>query len=77
MNRYLVYTLIAFTILIFISNVIADEKNEYTLPGFQKEVDEFMNKRKGKSIDEADKSIMVKAARDLDLAMPSPGLKAG
>ena len=77
MNRYLVYTLIAFTVLIFISNVIADEKNEYALPGFQKEVDEFMNTRKGKSIDEADKSIMVKAARDLDLAMPSPGLKAG
>ncbi len=77
MNRYLVNTLIAFTVLFFISNVIADEKKEYTLPGFQNEVNEFMNKRKGKSIDEADKSIMVKAARDLDKAMPSPGLMAG
>jgi len=78
MNRYLVSTLIVFTVFLFISNVIADEKNEYTLPGFQKEVKEFRNKRKGKSIvDEADKSIMVKAARDLDKAMPSPGLRAG
>lgn len=77
MNRYLIYTLIAFTVLLFISNVIADEKNEYTLPSIQNEVNEFLNKRKGKSIDEADKSIMVKAARDLDRAMPSPGLRAG
>ncbi len=77
MNRYLVYTLIAFTVLLFISNVIADDKNEYTIPSIQKEVKEFRNQRKGKSIDEADKSIMVKAARDLDRAMPSPGLRAG
>ena len=77
MNRYLVYTLIAFTALLFISNVIADEKKEYTLPSFQKEVNEFKSKRKGKSIDEADKSIMIKAAQDLDRAMPSPGLRAG
>jgi len=77
MNRYLVYTLIAFTVLHFISNVIADEKNEHALPSFQKEVDEFLNKRKGKSIGEADKSIMLKAARDLDRAMPSPGLRVG
>jgi peroxiredoxin len=77
MNRYLVYTLIVFTALLFISNVIADEKNEYTLPSFQKEVNEFKSNRKGKSMDEADKSIMVAAARDLDMAMPSPGLRAG
>jgi peroxiredoxin len=77
MSRYFVYTLIAFTVLLFIGNVIADEKNEDTLPGFQKEVDVFMSKREGKSIDEADRSIMVKAARDLDMAMPSPGLGAG
>lgn len=77
MNRYLINILIAFTVLLFISNVIADEKNEYTLPSIQKEVNEFLNKRRGKSIDEADKSIMVKAARNLDRAMPSPGLRAG
>lgn len=77
MSRYLVYTLIVFTALLFVSNVVADEKNEYTLPGYQKEVDEFLGKRKGKSIGESDKSIMVKAARDLDLAMPFPGLRAG
>ncbi len=77
MNRYLINILIAFTVLLFISNVIADEKNEYTLPSIQKEVNEFLNKRRGKSIDEADKSIMVKAARDLARAMPSPGLRAG
>jgi peroxiredoxin len=77
MNRYLVYTLIVFTALLFISNVIADEKNEYTLPSFQKEVNEFKSNRKGKSMDEADKSIMVAAARDLDRTMPSPGLRAG
>lgn len=77
MSRYLVYALIVFASLVFASNVIADEKNEYTLPSFQKEVDAFMNKRKGKSIDEADKLIMIKAARDLDMAMPSPGLRAG
>jgi peroxiredoxin len=77
MNRYLIYTLIAFTVLFFISNVIADEKDEYTLPSIQKEVNEFLNKRRGTSIDEVDKSIMVKAARNLDRAMPSPGLGAG
>ncbi len=77
MNRYLINILIAFTVLLFISNVIADDKNEYTIPSIQKEVKEFRNQRKGKSIDEADKSIMVKAARDLDRAMPSPGLRAG
>jgi len=67
----------AFTVFLFISNVIADEKNENTIPGYQKEVDRLMGKRRGKSIGESDKSIMVKAARDLGLAMPSPGLKAG
>ncbi len=77
MNRYLVYTLIAFTGLLFVSNVISGEKDEYTIPSFQNEVDGFLNKRKGKSINEADKSIMVKAARDLDRAMPSPGLRTG
>ena len=53
MKRYLICTLITFTVLLFISSVIADEKNEYTLPSIQKEVNEFLNKRKGKSIDEA------------------------
>jgi peroxiredoxin len=46
-------------------------------PSFRNGVKAFMDKRSGSKIDEKDKSIMVKAARDLEQAMPEPGLRAG
>ena len=45
-----------------------------TPPSFRNGVKAFMDKRSGSKLDEKDKSIMAKAARDLDLAMPEPGL---
>jgi peroxiredoxin len=76
MNRFLIHTLIASTVF-FTGSLLADEINENTLPSIQKEVKEFLDKRSGKKIDEKDKSIMIKAAQDLDRAMPDPGLRIG
>ena len=76
MNRFLIHTLFASTFL-FAGSLLANEINENTLPSFQEEVKEFLDKRSGKKIDEKDRSIMIKAAQDLDRAMPDPGLKAG
>jgi peroxiredoxin len=56
---------------------MAGETSNNILPDFQEEVGIFLEKHKGKSIDEKDKVIMAKAARDLDIAMPDPGLKPG
>ncbi|MCR4289969.1 MAG: AhpC/TSA family protein, partial [Candidatus Scalindua sp.] len=56
---------------------MAGETSKNILPSFQEEVSEFLEKHKGKSIDEKDKAIMAKAAFDLDRAMPDPGLKPG
>ncbi|MFQ5715153.1 MAG: peroxiredoxin-like family protein [Candidatus Scalinduaceae bacterium] len=76
MNRFLIHTLFASTVL-FTGSLLADEINENTLPSIQEEVKEFLHKRSGTKIDEKDKAIMIKAAQDLDRAMPDPGLKAG
>ncbi len=76
MNRFLIHTLFA-SMFLFTGNLLADEINENTLPGIQEEVKEFLDNRSGKKIDEKDKSIMVKAAQDLDRAMPDPGLRVG
>jgi len=59
------------------SNVTAEETNKDILPSYQKEASEFLEKHKGKSIDENDKAIMAKAALDLSGTMPEPGLRAG
>ncbi len=76
MNRFFIHTLVASTFL-FMGNLLADKINEKTLPSIQKEVKEFLRKRSGTNIAEKDKSIMVKAAQDLDRAMPDPGLRVG
>jgi peroxiredoxin len=55
------------------TNKVTDD----TPPNFRDGVKAFMDKRGGSKIDEKDKSIMAKAARDLKLAMPEPGLKVG
>ena len=64
-------------LVLFTSNVIANEMNDDMPPSFRKGVEIFMAKRSGSKIDEKDKSIMVKAALDLEIAMPEPGLKVG
>ena len=56
---------------------MAEETSKNILPGYQKEVSEFLEKQKRKSIDEKDKAIMTKAALDLSRAMPDPGLRPG
>lgn len=56
---------------------MAEETSKNILPGYQKEVSEFLEKHKGKLIDENDKAIMAKAALDLSRAMPDPGLRPG
>ncbi|MBO1223327.1 MAG: AhpC/TSA family protein [Candidatus Scalindua sediminis] len=76
MKRFFVQILIA-SMFLFTGNLLADEINENTLPGIQEEVNEFLDKRSGTKIDEKDKAIMVKAAQDLDRAMPDPGLRVG
>ena len=76
MNKYCFNILISCLVL-FVSNVMAGETSNNILPDFQEEVSIFLEKHKGKSIDEKDKVIMAKAARDLDIAMPDPGLKPG
>jgi len=51
--------------------------NDDAPPSFRNGVKAFMDKRSGSEIDEKDKSIMMKAARDLDQAIPEPGLGVG
>jgi peroxiredoxin len=76
MNRLfmmiLVLLLVIFTGCVS-TNVVVDD----TPPSFRNGVKAFMDKRSGSKLNEKDKSIMAKAARDLDLAIPEPGLKAG
>ncbi|MEE9605466.1 MAG: hypothetical protein V3V70_07830, partial [Candidatus Scalindua sp.] len=78
MNRFFVQIQILIaSMFLFTSNLLADEINENTLPSIQEEVNEFLDKRSGTKIDEKDKAIMIKAAQDLDRAMPDPGLRIG
>ena len=76
MNRYSLKILLC-CIVLFVNNVMAEETSKNILPGYQKEVSEFLEKHKRKSIDEKDKAIMAKAALDLSRAMPDPGLRPG
>ena len=76
MNRYFHKILIC-SIVLFMSNVTAEETNKDILPSYQKEASEFLEKHKGKPIDENDKAIMAKAELDLSRAMPEPGLRVG
>jgi peroxiredoxin len=48
-----------------------------TPPSFKSGVEIFMANHSGSKLSDKDKSIMVKAARDLKKAMPEPGLKVG
>ncbi|TWU34785.1 hypothetical protein S225a_11430 [Candidatus Brocadiaceae bacterium S225] len=76
MNKYCFSILISCLIL-FVNNVMAGETSKNILPGFQEEVSKFLEKHKGKSIDEKDSAIMARAVFDSDKAMPGPGLKPG
>lgn len=76
MNRYSLKILIC-SIVFFVGNVMAEETSKNILPSYQKEASEFLEKHKGKSVDEKDKAIMAKAAFDLDRTMPDPGLRPG
>ena len=51
--------------------------NDVILPSFRKEEKIFMDKRSGRKIEEKDKSIMINAALNPEIAMPEPGLKVG
>ncbi len=75
MSRIIVLLLFLFLIL-FVGCVSTNELNDDT-PSFRNGVKAFMDKRSGSEIDERDKSIMMKATRDLEIAMPEPGLKVG
>ena len=55
-------------LVLFAGNVLANEVNDDIPPSFRNGVKAFMDKRSGSKIDEKDKSIMVKAARDLEIA---------
>mgnify|MGYP003978240555 CR=1 FL=1 len=57
--------------------VYTNEVTDDTPPSFRDGVKTFMDRRSGSKIDEKDKSIMAKAARDLKLSMHEPGLKVG
>ena len=76
MSRITVQLLVLFLVL-FVGCVSTNELNDDTPPSFRNGVKAFMDKRSGSEIEEKDKSIMTKAARDLEVAMPEPGLKVG
>ena len=76
MSRIIVQLLFLFLIL-FVGCVSTNELNDDIPPSFRSGVKAFMDKRSGNEIDEKDKSIMTKAVRDLEIAMPGPGLKVG
>ena len=76
MSRIIVQLLFLFLVL-FVGCVSTNELNDNIPPSFRSGVKAFMDKRSGNEIDEKDKSIMTKAARDLEIAMPGPGLKVG
>jgi peroxiredoxin len=69
--------LLVLLLVLFVGCVSTNAVNDDTPPSFQNAVETFMDKRSGSKIDEKDKSIMMKAARDLEVAMPEPGLKVG
>ncbi len=62
---------------IFAGCVSTSEMRVETPPSFQNGVKAFMDKRSGSKMDETDRSVMVEAAHDLEVAMPEPGLKVG
>ena len=75
--RKIFVQILVLLLVLFSSNVHANEMNGNIPPSFREGVKAFTDKRSGSKIDEKDKSIMVKAARDLEIAMPEPGLKVG
>ncbi|MBT3877513.1 MAG: AhpC/TSA family protein [Candidatus Scalindua sp.] len=76
MSRIIVQLLFLFPIL-FVGCVSTNKFNDDTPPSFRNGVKAFMDNRSGSEIDEKDKSIMTKSARDLEISMPEPGLKVG
>jgi len=76
MNKIFVL-LVVLLLAIFTGCVSTTEVTEDTPPSFRDGVKTFMEKRSGSEIDDEAKSIMMNAARDLELAMPEPGLKVG
>ena len=76
MNR-LFMMIVALLLVLSVGCVYTNELTDDTPPNFRDGVNAFMDKRSGSKIDEKDKSIMAKAAQDLKLAMPEPGLKVG
>ena len=73
----MIILVLVLSLVLFAGCVSINEVNNDTPPNFRDGVKAFMGKRGGSKMDEKDKSIMVKAARDLELAMPESGLKAG
>ena len=76
MNR-LFMMIVALLLVLSVGCVYTNELTDDTPPNFRDGVNAFMDKRSGSKIDKKDKSIMAKAAQDLKLAMPEPGLKVG
>ena len=72
-----IFMMIVVLLVLSTGCVYTTEVTDNTPPSFRDVVKTFMDKRGGSKIDEKDKSIMAKAARDLKLAMPEPGLKVG
>ncbi len=76
MNRIFVSIVVLFLAL-FTGCISTTKVTEDTPPSFRDGVKAFMDKRSGSKIDDEGKSIMMNAARNLELAMPEPGLKVG
>lgn len=70
-------TMLVLLLVLFVGCVSTNVVNDDSPPSFRNGVEAFMDRRSGSRIDEKDKSIMIKAARDLEIAMPDPGLKVG
>ena len=70
-------TILVLLLVLFVGCVSTNDVVDDTLPSFRNGVKVFMDKRSGSTIDEKDKSVMVNAARDLERAMPEPGLRVG
>ncbi|MBC8550738.1 MAG: AhpC/TSA family protein [Candidatus Brocadiales bacterium] len=76
MNR-IYMAIVVLLLVLFAGCVSTNVMNGETPPSFKSGVETFMSNHSGSKLCDKDKSTMVKAARDLNKAMPEPGLKVG
>ena len=76
MNR--IYIAIVILLLALLAGCVSTNvANDVTPPSFKSGVEAFVANRSGDKLSEEDRSVMVRAARDLEKATPEPGLKVG